>query len=53
MIKMSTTHPIYPRMQSMAKAASPGGVAQDVQTPVEVGDITYQSRLTVTFELAP
>jgi uncharacterized protein len=52
-MKMSTTHPIYPRMQAMAKAAPAGGVERDVQTPVEVGDITYQSRLTVTFELAP
>ena len=52
-IKMSTTHAIYPRMLAMAKAAPPGGMERDVQTPVEVGDITYQSRLTVTFELAP
>ena len=52
-IKMSTTHAIYPRMLAMAKAAPPGGAARDVQTPIEVGDITYQSRLTVTFELAP
>lgn len=50
--KMSTTHAIYPRF-AMAKAAPPAGVAQDVQTPIEVGDITFQSRLTVTFELAP
>ncbi len=51
--KMSTTHAIYPRMLAMAKAAPPGGAERDVQTPIEVGDITYQSRLTVTFELAP
>jgi uncharacterized protein len=51
--KMSTTHAIYPRGFAMAKAAPPAGVAQEVQTPIEVGDITFQSRLTVTFELAP
>jgi uncharacterized protein len=51
--KMSTTHAIYPRGFAMAKAAPPAGVAQDVQTPIEVGDITFNSRLTVTFELAP
>ena len=50
--KMSTTHAIYPRF-AMAKAAPPAGLERDVQTPIEVGDITYQSRLTVTFELAP
>jgi len=50
--KMSTTHAIYPRF-AMAKAAPPAGVERDVQTPIEVGDITFHSRLTVTFELAP
>jgi uncharacterized protein YggE len=50
-IKMSTTQNIYPRMLSMAKAAPPAG--SEVTTPIEVGDITYRSRLTVSFELAP
>jgi uncharacterized protein YggE len=51
-IKMSTAQAIHPRMFSMAKAAPPAGAAQ-VETPIEVGDMTYQSRLTVTYELAP
>jgi uncharacterized protein YggE len=51
--RMSTTHNLYPRGFAMAKAAPPAGVERDVQTTIEVGDITYQSRLTVTFELAP
>ena len=51
--RMSTTHAIYPRAYGMAKAAPPAGVEREVQTPIEVGDITYQSRLAVTFELAP
>jgi len=51
--RMSTTHNLYPRGFAMAKAAPPAGLERDVQTAIEVGDITYQSRLTVTFELAP
>jgi uncharacterized protein len=51
--KMSTTHAIYPRGFAMAKAAPPAGLDREVQTPIEVGDITFNSRLTVTFELAP
>jgi uncharacterized protein YggE len=50
--RMSTTQNIHPRVFAMAKAAPPAGAAE-VTTPIEVGDITYQSRLTVTFELAP
>ena len=50
--RMSTTHAIYPRF-AVAKAAPPAGVEREVQTPIEVGDITFQSRLTVTFELTP
>jgi len=50
-IKMSTTQSIQPRMFAMAKAAPPAGA--DVTTPIEVGDITYRSHLTVSFELAP
>jgi uncharacterized protein len=49
--KMSTTQTIHPRMFAMAKAAPPSGA--QVETPIEVGDITYQARLTVTFDLAP
>jgi uncharacterized protein YggE len=50
-IKMSTTQTIHPRFLAMAKAAPPAGA--EVATPIEVGDITYQARLAVTFELAP
>jgi uncharacterized protein YggE len=50
-IKMSTTQTIHPRVFTMAKAAPPAGA--EVETPIEVGDITFQSRLTVSFELAP
>jgi uncharacterized protein YggE len=49
----TTTHAIYPRGFAMAQAAPPAGLARDVQTPIEVGEITFHSRLTVTFELAP
>ena len=49
--KMSTTQTIHPRVFSMAKAAPPAGA--EVETPIEVGDITFQARLTVSFELAP
>jgi uncharacterized protein YggE len=50
-LKMSTTQTIQPRMFAMAKAAPPA--APEVTTPIEVGDITYRSHLTVSFELAP
>lgn len=50
-IKVSTTQTIPPRVFGMAKAAPPAGA--EVATPIEVGDITFQARLTVTFELAP
>ncbi len=50
-IKMSTTQTIQPRMFAMAKAAPPAGA--EVTTPIEVGDITYRSHLTVSYELAP
>jgi uncharacterized protein len=49
--RMSTTHHISPRMFAMAKAAPPSGA--EPETHIEVGDITYQARLTVTFDLAP
>jgi len=52
-VKISTTHTILPRMLSMAKAAPPPGAAQEVQTPIEVGDITFRARLTVSWALAP
>jgi uncharacterized protein YggE len=51
--RMSTAHHLHPRVFGMAKAAPPSGVSREVQTTVEVGDITYQARLNVTFELAP
>jgi hypothetical protein len=50
--KISTTHTIHPRVVSMAKAAPPGA-DRDVPTPIEVGDITFRARLTVTWALAP
>jgi uncharacterized protein YggE len=50
--KISTTHLIQPRVL-MAKAAPPSGTERDVQTPIEVGDITYRAHLTVSFALAP
>ena len=50
-IKMSTTQTIQPRMFSLAKSIPPAGA--EVTTPIEVGDITYRSHLTVIFELAP
>jgi len=50
--KISTTHPIQPRMLRMAKAA-PAAPERDAPTPIEVGDLTYRARLTVTFALAP
>jgi len=50
-VKISTSHAIRPREFALAKAA-PGGRAE-VETPIEVGDITFQARLTVTYELAP
>jgi uncharacterized protein YggE len=37
----------------MAKAAMPAGAGRDVETPIEVGDIIYRARLTVSYELAP
>ncbi len=52
-IRMSTTHTIFPRVAAMAKAAPAAGLEQNVPTPVEVGEITYHSHLTVSFELAP
>jgi uncharacterized protein len=51
--KISTARAIQPRMLSMARAAPPHGAKGEVQTPVEVGEITYRARLTVTFGLAP
>jgi len=50
-VKISTSHGLRPREFALAKAA-PGGRGE-VETPIEVGDITFQARLTVVFELAP
>lgn len=49
--KISTAQTIHPRVFAAAKAAPPAGA--EVETPIEVGEITYQARLTVTFELTP
>lgn len=51
--KISTTHAIHPRVVGMARAALPAGEEREVKTPIEIGDITYRARLTVTFALAP
>jgi uncharacterized protein len=50
--KMSTSHAVHPRFE-MAKAAPMAAPGRGVDTPIEVGDITYRARLTVTYELAP
>jgi hypothetical protein len=50
--KMSTTHAMHPRFYAAAKAA-PMAADRNVETPIEVGDITHQARLTVSFELTP
>lgn len=52
-VKMSTSHAIYPREFGLAKAAMPAGAGREVDTPIEVGNITYRAHLTVSFELAP
>jgi uncharacterized protein len=51
--KISTTHAIHPRAFGVAKAAPAALAERDVQTPIEIGDITFRARLTVTFALAP
>jgi hypothetical protein len=51
--RMSTSHAMQPRFYAAPKAAPAAGLERDVATPIEVGDITYHSRLTVTFELTP
>jgi uncharacterized protein YggE len=51
-VKMSTSHAMHPRFE-MAKAAPMAAPGREVDTPIEVGDITYRARLTVTYELAP
>ena len=50
--RISTTHHIHPRFAGMARAAPPAA-EERVKTPIEVGDITFQARLTVAFALAP
>ena len=50
-LKLGTAQALRPRQFSLAKAAPPG--AADGETPIEVGEITYQARLMVTYELAP
>jgi uncharacterized protein len=50
--KMSTSHAMHPRFE-MAKAAPMAAPGRGVDTPIEVGDIIYRARLTVTYELAP
>lgn len=51
--KISSTHALHPRGFGMARAAPSAGAEQDVKTPIEIGDLTYRSHLTVTFALAP
>lgn len=50
--EINTTHDLHPRMFGLAKAAAPAG-SQEAETPIEVGEITFRARLTVTFALAP
>jgi hypothetical protein len=50
--KISTTHDIHPRKFGLARAAAPPG-GKDIETPIEVGEITFRASLTVTYELAP
>lgn len=52
-VKMSTAHPVVPRQMAVAKALPPGAAAPEVETPIEIGDITFSARLLVTFELGP
>jgi len=51
--KITTAHPIQPRAFRMAKAAPAPDMEREARTPIEVGELTYQARLTVTFALAP
>uniref|UniRef100_A0A7V4G7Z9 DUF541 domain-containing protein n=1 Tax=Desulfobacca acetoxidans TaxID=60893 RepID=A0A7V4G7Z9_9BACT len=50
-LKIRTSHTLRPREFAALKAAPAG--APEVETPIEVGDLTFQTRLVVTFELAP
>jgi len=50
---ISTRHGIRPREFALAKAVSRARGDQAVETPIEIGDITFKANLTVTFELAP
>lgn len=49
--KISTTQSIQPR--AFKAMAAPPGAERDVQTPIEVGVITYRARLSISFALAP
>ena len=50
---ISTRHGIRPRQFTMAEAAPRSKGDRGVETPIEIGDITFKANLTVTFELAP
>ncbi len=50
--QINTTHDIHPRMFGLASAAAPPG-GKEMETLIEVGEITFKARLTVTFALAP
>jgi len=52
-VNISTRHGIRPREFALAKAAVRSASDRDVETPIEIGDITFRANLTVTFELAP
>lgn len=50
-LKITISHSLSPRGFALAKAApAPRG---EVETPMEVGELAFQARLTVTYELAP
>ncbi len=50
-VKMSTSHEVRPRFA--AAKAMPPGAGPEGEPPLEVGEITFHGRLTVTFELTP
>lgn len=49
--KITTSHGLLPGVAALAKAApAPRG---EVETPIEVGELTFRARVHVTYELAP
>jgi|UniRef100_A0A7C5ALD8 uncharacterized protein YggE len=50
-LKISTSHSLPSANFTLAKAAPTG--RGEVETPMEVGELTFRARLTVTYELTP